>query len=124
LTYNKQTRNEFYDNDVDAFRHAYTSGVFTQEYFALFADFLGVGNELFGDNPIEAQNMDLWNNSVGRKYGETTKSRQELANLLRIALKNNELVIDLSDSREYKGLRHFNYDPKKSVKVILEDELV
>ncbi len=28
----------------------------------------------------------------------------------------------MSDSREYKGLRHFNYDPKKSVKVILEDE--
>ena len=96
--------------------------MFTQEYFSFFADVLGVGNELFGDNPIEAQNMDLWNNSVGRKYGEKTTSRKELADLLKSALKNKELIIDLNDLREYKGLRHFIYDPKRSVKVILEEE--
>lgn len=36
------TRKYFYDNDVDAFRHAYTSGVFTQEFFTVFANVLEI----------------------------------------------------------------------------------
>ena len=48
---------EFYDNDVDAFRHAYTSGVFVHEYIIeIIADVLGQIQEIRG------------NNSVGRKY--------------------------------------------------------
>ena len=31
----------FQDNDVDAFRHAFVSGVFVQEYGALAADIFG-----------------------------------------------------------------------------------
>ena len=61
----------FYDNDVDAFRHAYASGVFTQVYNRRTANLLGWYNEYKGTNPIKVQNMDLWNNFIGRKYGET-----------------------------------------------------
>jgi len=35
------------DNDVDAFRHAYVSGVFTQEYSETAADIFGRMNEYF-----------------------------------------------------------------------------
>ena len=72
------TRKYFYDNDVDAFRHAYTSGVFTQEFFSAFANVLGVVNEMMGNNTLQAQNMDLWNNFIGRKNGKKTESRTEL----------------------------------------------
>ena len=66
--------------------------------------------------------MDLWNNAVGRKYGKKTDSRSELADLIKKALENKELIIDPNDSREYKGLRHFDYDPEKPVKVIQESK--
>lgn len=38
----------FDDNDVDAFRHAYTSGVFTQEYSERVANLFGLGWEYRG----------------------------------------------------------------------------
>ena len=69
------------DNDVDAFRHAYVSGVFTQVYSEETADIFGRLNEYspfswYSDtkNP-GSLNMDLWNNAIGRKYGNKTKDR-------------------------------------------------
>lgn len=65
-----------HNNDVDAFRHAYVSGVITQEYGAFEANILGQLNEIRGDikhnQPESEKNMDLWNNAVGRKYGKKT----------------------------------------------------
>ena len=116
------TEKEFYNNDVDAFRHAYTSGVYTQMFFPLFADLLGIANEIFGDNKVEAQNMDLWNNSIGREYGEKTSTKDQLADELKKALARGELITAPNDPREYKVLRHFNYDPEKPVQVIQESE--
>ena len=117
----KENKHSFYDNDVDAFRHAYASGIFTQVYNRRTANLLGWYNEYKGTNPINVQNMDLWNNSIGRKYGEKTSSRTELSQLLVKALEE-ELIIDPKDPREYKGLRHFDYDPEKPVEVIDETE--
>lgn len=93
--------NGFQDNDVDALRHAYVSGVYTMEYSEDVAEKLGrleelVFSDLSSAHP-EAENMDLWNNSVGRKYGEKAKSRDELFKFLLKALKNNELIIDPDD---------------------------
>lgn len=99
----------FEDNDVDALRHAYVSGVFTQEYGEYLADLFGRLNEKFpgggvsSSNSELSMNMDLWNNSVGRKYGKKTKSREKLFTLLLQALKRGEFIIDLSDPRKYKG---------------------
>ncbi len=39
------SRGGFHDNDVDAFRHAYVSGVFTQVYSETAADIFGRMNE-------------------------------------------------------------------------------
>lgn len=77
---------EFINNDVDAFRHTYVSGVFTQKFNEAAANILGQLKELEGDlkrnQPPEQKNMDLWNNQVGRKYGSLSTTRNELANLI------------------------------------------
>ena len=117
-----ESTGEMSNNDADAFRHAYVSGVFTQEKGEMRANLAGIYNEMKGTNPINQQNMDLWNNSVGRKHGKKSKTREELADFIKKALENNELIIEPNDPREYKGLRHFDYDPEKPVKVIQESE--
>src|SRR4051812_20106307 len=72
------------DNDVDAFRHAYVSGVFTQKYGETAANILGLLNEYdpggaFSNSasPL-SRNMDIWNNRIGRKYGKKTRGRKSL----------------------------------------------
>ncbi len=45
--------------------------------------------------------MDLWNNSAGRKLGLKTKNRIKLAELVKKALENGELIIGLDDPRKY-----------------------
>ncbi len=101
----------FDDNDVDAFRHAYVSGVFTQDYGEKTANFLGLANEYWigglYSNAIDprSRNMDLWNNRVGRKYGKKTRGRKTLLKLIHKALKNGELIIDLTDPREFTGAK-------------------
>ncbi len=110
------------DNDVDAFRHSYVSGVFTQRYDEKTAEVLGLLNEYdpFGmlsnaPNP-KSRNMDLWNNRVGRKYGRKTRGRKTLLKLIHQALKQGELIIDLNDSREFAGSRN---PPKRMTKPIV-----
>lgn len=90
------------DNDVDAFRHAYVSGVFTQEYGEQVAKILGWMNEwTFIVSPSGGSNMDLWNNSIGRKLGLKAKNRKELAELVKTALEVGQLIIGLDDGRKY-----------------------
>ena len=90
----------FDDNDVDAVRHAYTSGIFTQEYGEKVAEVLGEANELipFGGNSSSnnsnSKKMDLWNNRLGRKLGRKTSGKLKLFKLILKALRNNELIID------------------------------
>ena len=66
------------DNDVDALRHAFISGVYTIEYNEGLAELLGRLNEFttFDSQSTSAlsENMDLWNNAVGRSYGKKTKT--------------------------------------------------
>ena len=66
--------------------------------------------------------MDYWNNEVGRKYGKKAKSRQELAELLRKALKNGELIISLDDPREFDGETGFQLDLNKPIIVLKENK--
>jgi hypothetical protein len=92
------------NNDIDALRHAFTSGVYVMEYSEETADFLGRLNELVSkERDTRIENMDLWNNSIGRKYGKKAKNRKELYDLLIKALKSNELIIDINDSRKFRG---------------------
>lgn len=110
------------DNDADAFRHAYVSGVFTQVYGEATADVFGRPNELDpaslysnSQNP-GSKNMDLWNNGVGRKHGKKTNSRKVLLRKVHDALKKGELITDPKDARKYKGAKN---DPKNSSKPVV-----
>ena len=117
---------DLYDNDVDAFRHAYVSGFFTQDYGEWTADILGQLNELSpadiysnSRNP-GSKNMDLWNNAIGRKYGKKAKSRQELLKMIHAALKKGELIVSPSDTRNYKA-KASGKSAAKPVVVVFEE---
>lgn len=110
------------DNDVDAFRHAYVSGVFTQEYGEKVANFFGLANEYWIPGQYShamsprSRNMDLWNNKVGRKYGKKTRGRKSLLKFIHKSLKQGELIIDLRDPREFVGSTQ---NPKRLSKPIV-----
>lgn len=102
-----KSRFETHDNDIDALRHAYVSGVYTMEYGSLLAYLLGMANEyniydlIKGTlNSPEARDMDIWNNNVGREYAEKSKTRESLFLNLLNALKNGELITDVNDSKK------------------------
>ncbi len=113
-------------NDVDAFRHAYVSGVFTQDYSESAARILGNLNEISPGDLYSNQfspgdrNMDLWNNAVGRKYGKSTKGRKELTKRLKRALRKGELIIIPDDKRRYKGSVYSGVSEIKPVIVLME----
>lgn len=116
------------DNDVDAFRHAYVSGVFKQEYGEAAAEVFGRLNEFLSfdlysnsKNP-RALNMDLWNNEVGRKYGAKAKDRKELLVKIHKALKRGELIEHPSDKRNFKGSQANPQAGSKTVVVLSEDK--
>jgi hypothetical protein len=112
----------FDDNDVDAFRHAYVSGVFTQDFGENTANILGFLVEHSPEAQLShsfsprSRNMDLWNNRVGRKYGKKTNSRKKLLKLIHGAMKGGELILDLIDIREFTGKQS---PPKKVSKPII-----
>lgn len=114
------------DNDVDALRHAYISGVYTLEYNAPVADMLGRLQEFSAldsrSTSSLSENMDLWNNSVGRAYGKKAKSWDQLYQLLMKSLKESELIIDPSDKRKYRGDRSIKRQPKSFVIKIKENK--
>ena len=109
------------DNDIDALRHSYVSAVYVIEYGVENADLLGRLNELitFERDP-KMETMDLWNNWVGRLYGKKAKRGKELFDHLLKALKNGELILDLKDSRKYKGEKTIKRKPKSLVIAIQE----
>ena len=121
------TGNEFLDNDVDALRHAFVSGVFTQEYGEVIANIFGLINEWtpgLGSSSSyssNSKNMDLWNNAVGRRYGKKTQGRLKLFKLLIKALRNGELIIyPDTDPRKYKG-KVFDLESIKNKVIVIKE---
>jgi hypothetical protein len=112
------------NNDIDALRHAYVSGRYTMEFGEKTADILGRLNEFknfnFGKKEVPGENMDLWNNAVGRRYGKKAKTGKELFDFLIKALKAGELIIVLKDKRKYKGDKSIKRIPKSFVIKIKE----
>jgi hypothetical protein len=109
----------FQDNDVDAFRHAYVSGIFTHEYGERIAHLLGWMNE-FWSGSVEDRNMDLWNNEIGRKLAAKHKSKESLAEAVREALVDGSLIVNLSDKRIYEGAAIAKPEGEQSVIVLKE----
>lgn len=114
------------NNDIDALRHSFVSGAYVMEYDEETADKLGRLNEFknfsFGSKETPSENMDLWNNSVGRRYGKKSKTWDELFQFLLQALRKGELIIDLKDSRRYRGEKSIKRIPKSFVIKIKENK--
>ncbi len=116
------------DNDVDAFRHAYVSGVFTVEYGEQAANIFGRLNEFFtfdlysNSKDPRALNMDLWNNAVGRLKAKKVKSRKALLKKIHEALKLGELITSPSDSRKFDGAENDPSETSNEVVVLAEDQ--
>ncbi len=114
------------DNDVDAMRHAFISGVYTLEYNASLSELLGRLQEFStldsSSTSALSENMDLWNNAVGRAYGKRAKSWDELYQMLMKALKEGELIIHPSDKRKYRGEKSIKRQPKSFVIKIRENK--
>lgn len=121
------TQEKLNDNDVDAFRHAYVSGVFAQEYGESVADILGRLNELSpGDlysntKDPRSRNMDLWNNSIGRKCGILADTREALLKGVHQALQRGELITELADPRRFEGAKNDPLNASKTVIVLKAD---
>jgi hypothetical protein len=83
----------FRNNAVDAFRHAYVIGRLSMLTPDQLAKYLGIDheNETAG-NPQNERDMDLWNNMIGIKKGNLSSSADDLANRLKNALDNGELM--------------------------------
>lgn len=113
------------DNDVDALRHAYVAGVYTMEYSEKTSDLLGRLNELidfdYGVEGSHADNMDLWNNAIGRKVAKKAKTRRELFDSLIIEMKKGSLILNPRDERKYRGEKAIRRKPKTFVIKILEN---
>jgi hypothetical protein len=114
------------NNDIDALRHSFVSGAYVMEYDEETADKLGRLNEFknfsFGSKETPSENMDLWNNSVGRRYGKKSKTWDELFQFLLQALRKGELIIDLKDTRKYRGEKSIKRIPKSFVIKIKENK--
>lgn len=114
------------DNDVDALRHAFISGVYTIEYNEGTAELMGRLNELTSmdsrSTSALSENMDFWNNAVGRNCGKKVKTWDDLYLKVMKALKANELVIDLKDPRRFKGEKSLKRKPKYFVIKIKENK--
>ena len=63
---------------MDAYRHAYVSGRFTQEYGSAVARIVGDAHELTNPNSKQEHAMDYHNNVVGRDIGGRTSGPNEL----------------------------------------------
>ena len=111
-----------HNNELDAFRHAYVSGVFAMKYGTYISKKLGDHHEEANPNPESERNMDEWNNNVGRHYGSKAKNRNALADMLKTALEHGELIVDLADPRKYSDAIDQNFDEEKPVVVLQEDE--
>jgi len=114
------------DNDVDAMRHAFVSGVYTLEFSEQTAEMMGRLNELvnfnYSSSAVGAENMDLWNNAVGRKVAKKAKSWRKVFELLLKSMKEGELILSPSDKRKYKGEKSIKRMPKSFVIKIKENK--
>lgn len=96
-------RSQGHNDELDAFRHAYTSGRVTQlamgqQWVARrFGDDAEIG-PAHPNDPYEHR-MDLWNNEIGRRLGDEASGKDELARGVLQAMEQGQLVTSIEDAR-------------------------
>ncbi|MGE3611763.1 MAG: hypothetical protein AB7I27_19395 [Bacteriovoracaceae bacterium] len=111
------------DNDIDALGHAFVSGVYVLEFDEQTSEIMGRLNELgnlnYSPSSPKSENMDLWNNAVGREVAKKVKNCRELYELL---LKSMKAIISPDDKRRFKGEKIIKRMPKSFVIKIKENK--
>lgn len=114
------------DNEIDAFRHAFVSGVYTIEFSDQTAEIMGRLNELkdidSSSSSSGAENMDLWNNALGRTIGKRSKTWRDLYESLKKEMKDGNLILTPNDARKYRGKKIIKLLPKTFVIKIKENK--
>ena len=109
-----------WDDETDAFRHAYMQADLTVKANAGLSHVAGTLHEVQGDfmnnqNPKE-KNMDLWNNEVGRNIGKEINKEYSLSK--RIELIKNGQIDDIISNKVAQRMRNGDLithpdDPRK-----------
>lgn len=109
---------EFWNNEADAFKHAFGSADMALDMGQLGSIIGGIYHEKqTKNNPYGEWNMDSWNNNEGRKIAEEIKkeygknfaklSDKEkdaiIAAKVMMKMRNGELIKHPSDNRKFKG---------------------
>lgn len=109
-----------WNNEADAFKHAYMQAYLSLRYGETVSKFLGDFHELEGYKaPREERNMDLWNNSIGREVAYEIKKQlgsdikyyskefvyDMAAKKILKLMKKGELIVTPEDRRLYKNMR-------------------
>lgn len=106
-----------YNNEADAFKHAYMQWTLSTENGKYIAEKAGNYHDRKEGDVIGERNMDLWNNKIGRevflemkeKYGiklnpwTVDKYKDEAADRIMIKMKRGEMIIHPSDSRDHEN---------------------
>lgn len=72
-----------WNDELDAFRHAYMQADLTNKYGSKTAKFLGdihenIYDKVFTIQPHKEKNMDLWNNNIGRQVSKEVDKQTEI----------------------------------------------
>ena len=122
--YNLETRdkkgNEYWNNESDAFKHAYMQAYMTINYSKFKAEQAGNYHEYEGrknNQDIREEYMDKHNNKIGREIGDNVKkeygdswktlSEEQKDNIIGVRIiermQNGELITHPNGSQVYKG---------------------
>lgn len=111
-----------WDDEIDAFRHAYMQAYITAHQGEKVAKLLGDAYEKYGDytesQKASERNMDLWNNEIGRRIGvevineishfkdiTTPKMFEDMiADKIYEKIKSGEIITNPNDTRKYEDL--------------------
>lgn len=107
------------NDEIDAFRHAYSATKMAKNYGQGASHFLGdsleliedtFGNQTIGKDgvtPEQAKRMDLWSNALGRNYANELGNKatnDQISNRVMQGIRNQELIINpKTDQRAYTG---------------------
>ena len=108
-----------WNNEADAIKHTFMQAVLSMRYNETFSHILGDKHEIDGrrrgQDPGE-ENMDLWNNEIGRNIAKEIKNKIKgkerlyskeqiedmIAEQVMTRMKKGELITHPSDPRKYK----------------------
>lgn len=82
---------------IDAYRHAYVSGRFTDEYGSAIARIVGDGHELTHPNSKQEHAMDYHNNAVGRAVAGETPGNNPRELFEALMRNENRLILNIQD---------------------------